>query len=197
MKKALIAFAACAMVLAACGGTGSSSEPQRVVANTPAPRVVANTMAEPTNPDSAPLLRRSQNAQLAVATPAGGASTDRVGPFGSVVAVAMPEDFPAGSLMRAECSFVQRVERPDGSAKETQVCDLTTEPALMIPENQGVPPNRTFIDAGGECTWTSDYWWNKNESEVLADSFRVVVTPSGKVHATSTYPATPLDCPDE
>ena len=123
-----------------------------------------------------------------------GASVDRVENFGSVVAVAMPDNFPIASLMRANCSFVQRVELPDGSAKETMVCDLTDGPALMLPENQGVPPSRTFKDAGGACIWTSDYWWNKNDTAVYADSFRVVVTPSGKVHATATYPATPLDC---
>ncbi len=129
----------------------------------------------------------------ATAALAGGASTDRVEDFGSVVAVALPANFPVDSLMRADCSFVQRLQRPDGSAKETLVCDLSDEP-VMVEEFQGVPPSRAFIDAGGECIWSSDYWWNTNETEVYADSFRVVVTPSGKVRATSTYPAEPLVC---
>ena len=129
----------------------------------------------------------------ATAAFAGGASTDRVENFGSVVAVALPDNFPVGSLMRADCSFVERVQRPDGSAKETLVCDLSDEP-VMVEAFQGEPPGRAFIDAGGECIWSSDYWWNTNETEVYADSFRVVVTPSGKVHATSTYPAELLVC---
>lgn len=129
----------------------------------------------------------------ATAALAGGASTDRIEDFGSVVAVALPDDFPVASLMRADCSFVERVQRPDGSAKETLVCDLSDEP-VMNPDFQGVPPSRAFIDTGGECIWSSDYWWNTNETEVYADSFRVVVTPSGKVHATSTYSAEPLVC---
>ncbi len=121
------------------------------------------------------------------------ASVDRIGGFGSVLAVARPPDFPVGSLMRVDCQLLVRVEAPDGSATETMVCALSDEP-VMIPAFQGAAPDSAFIDVGGPCIWSSDYWWNVAGSEVYASSFRVVVTPSGKVHARSTYPAQPLDC---
>jgi hypothetical protein len=121
------------------------------------------------------------------------ASVDRIENFDTVLAVAFPDNFPLGSLMRAECSFLVRVERPDGSAIETQVCTLSDEP-VMVPAFQGTPPEQAFRLDGGPCTWTSDYWWNVADSPVYADSFSYVVTPSGAVRATSTYPAVPLAC---
>jgi len=121
------------------------------------------------------------------------ASVDRVESFDTVLAVASSDSFPLGSLMRAECSFLVRVERPDGSARETQVCTLSDEP-VMVPEFQGAPPDQAFRLDGGPCTWTSDYWWNVADSPVYADSFSYVVTPAGAVRATSTYPAVPLAC---
>jgi hypothetical protein len=132
---------------------------------------------------------------VAAASPAiaGGASVDRIENIETVLAVALPDDFPMGSLMRADCAWVQRVELPDGSARETQVCDLTNEP-VMIPEFQGMPPERAFHNSGGPCQWHSDYWFAKEGSDVLASSFRYVVTPSGKVIAHSWYPAEPLVC---
>ena len=42
------------------------------------------------------------------------ASVDRIENVDSVLAVAIPEDFPVGSLMRTECAWVQRMELPDG-----------------------------------------------------------------------------------
>lgn len=132
---------------------------------------------------------------LGVASPvaAGDGSVDVMRNFDSVVAVARPADFPVASLMRARCAFVVRVERPDGSARETQVCELSGEP-VMIPEFQGAPPTHAFIDEAGPCVWHSDYWAYKDGSDVLASSVRIVVTPSGRVMATSTYPAEPLTC---
>jgi hypothetical protein len=121
------------------------------------------------------------------------ASVDRIEDFDTVLAVAFPDTFPLGSLMRAECSFLVRVERPDGSAAETQICTLSDEP-VMVPEFQGAPPDQAFRLDGGPCTWTSDYWWNVADSPVYADSFSYVVTPAGAVRATSTYPAVPLVC---
>lgn len=121
------------------------------------------------------------------------ASVDRIESFDTVLAVAFPDSFPLGSLMRAECTFLVRVERPDGSAVETQVCTLSDEP-VMVPEFQGAPPDQAFRLDGGPCTWTSDYWWNVANSPVYADSFSYVVTPAGVVRATSTYPAVPLAC---
>lgn len=124
---------------------------------------------------------------------AGRATTDRISDISTVLAVSFGENFPLASLMRANCAFVHRVERPDGSARESMTCDLSDEP-VMIPAFQGTPPDRAVVYGGGACTWTSDYWWNKADRPVYADSFRVVVTPAGKVHATSTYPAEPLSC---
>ena len=121
------------------------------------------------------------------------ADTDRVENVETVVIVAHPENFPVGSVMRATCAFVVRVQFPDGSARETQRCTLSDEP-VMIPENQGVPPDSTFHHSTGPCEWVSDYWYTKNETIVFADSSRIVVTPGGVVQATSTYPAEPLDC---
>lgn len=121
------------------------------------------------------------------------ASVHRIEDFDTVLAVAFPDTFPLGSLMRAECSFLVRVERPDGSAVETQVCTLSDEP-VMVPEFQGAPPAQAFRHEGGSCTWTSDYWWTTADVPVYADSFSYVVTPSGMVRVTSTYPAVPLVC---
>jgi hypothetical protein len=132
---------------------------------------------------------------VGIASPvaAGGGSVEIIRDFDTVLAVARPVDFPVASLMRARCAFVVRVERPDGSARETQVCELSDEP-VMIPQFQGAPPTRAFIDEAGACVWHSDYWAYRDGSDVLASSVRIVVTPSGQVMATSTYPAEPLVC---
>lgn len=118
---------------------------------------------------------------------------DRIEDVDTVVIVAMPDNFPVGSVMRADCAFVQRVEFPDGSARETQQCTLSDEP-VMIPENQGSPPAAAFRHRTGPCEWVSDYWYAKNGTTVYATSSRLVVSPAGTVYATSTYPAEPLVC---
>lgn len=131
---------------------------------------------------------------LAAAPPAAGAaSVDRIGPFETVLAVAMPEDFPVASLMRADCSGLIRIERPDGSAVEIQDCRLSDSP-VMIPDFQGQPPARAFLHEGGPCLWHSDYWFTVSGGDVLAASFRYVVTPSGHVNIRSEYPAQPFAC---
>jgi hypothetical protein len=132
---------------------------------------------------------------LALSTPASAtnATTDRIEDFESVVAVRFEDDFPIRSLMRADCAFVQRVERPGGSSRETMSCDLSDDP-VMIPEFQGVPPERAVRHEEGPCVWISDYWAYKTGATVYAECLRLVVTPAGKVHATSTYPPDPLDC---
>jgi hypothetical protein len=124
---------------------------------------------------------------------AGGARVDRVSEFDTVLAVAMPEDFPIASLMRAHCSKLIRIERPDGSATEIQDCQLSDEP-VMIPAFQGVLPSQAFILDGAACQWFSDYWGTTEGSSVLADRFTYTVTPSGHVHVESEYPAEPLAC---
>ena len=124
---------------------------------------------------------------------AASATVDQIEDFGSVLAVALPANFPVGSLMRADCEFVLRVERPDGSARETQLCRLSDEP-VMVPLFQGTAPDTAFHHGGGPCIWTSDYWWTVAGRGVYASSFSYVVTPSGIVRITATYPATPLTC---
>lgn len=121
------------------------------------------------------------------------ASVIRLENVRSALTVALPDDYPLRSFSRIECSFLVRVERPDGSAVETQVCALSDEP-VMVPEFQGVAPDRAFRLSGGPCMWTSDFWWTTADVPVYSDSFSYVVTPSGMVRVTSTYPAVPLVC---
>lgn len=120
-------------------------------------------------------------------------SVDRIEDIETVLVVALPDDFPIASIMRADCAWVQRVELPDGSSSETMVCELSDEP-VMVPEFQGSPPSRAFHNSGGPCEWFSDYWFAKEGTDVLAARYQYVVTPSGKVHARSWYPAEPLTC---
>jgi hypothetical protein len=132
---------------------------------------------------------------LALAAPAAAdsAEVERIQNIDSVVVVALPDDFPIGSISRAECDWVLRVERPDGSATEKLHCTLSDEP-VMIPEFQGHAPDTAFHNAGGPCMWVSEWWFAHDESIVFASSFQYVVTPSGMVIASSTYPAEPLTC---
>ena len=116
------------------------------------------------------------------------ASVDRVeGPFETVVPVALADN-PAGvELMFAECDFVQRVEKPDGSSVETQQCHLT-EPFVVFP---GTPPESAFTNMAGTCTWFSDYSLQTGGESYAADSVRLTVTPSGNVSVTTMYPPNP------
>ncbi len=131
----------------------------------------------------------------AVAPPvaATSASIDRLSNVQTVVAVAMPDDFPVASLMRATCESLIRIERPDGSATDIQHCQLNAEP-VMIPEFQGAPPSQTIINKAGPCVWSSDYWFTFAGTNVLASRFRYTVTASGHVHVRSEYPPEPLAC---
>ena len=124
---------------------------------------------------------------------AAGATSDRIdGPFVTVVATAHT-DTPFGfELMFAECDFLQRVEHPDGSAHETQSCQLTG-PFFDFP---GTLPDQAFNDSAGECVWGSDYWRSTDGSTVIASSRHLTVTPSGNVHVTSRYAADPLTLED-
>ena len=95
----------------------------------------------------------------------------------TVVAVVNPPttpDFPVASLSRADCEVLVRVEAADGSAQEFMSCQLSDEP-VMVPEFQGSAPESVVIDAGGECIWTSDYWYTKDESELKASAFEMTV----------------------
>jgi hypothetical protein len=124
---------------------------------------------------------------------ANGAGVERLANIPTVLAVRMDADFPLASLMRATCTSLIRVERPDGSSIEIQDCQLSDEP-VMIPAFQGVPPSQAFILEDGPCAWHSDYWFTVAGLDVLAEHVRITVTPSGHVHATSEYPASPLSC---
>lgn len=130
---------------------------------------------------------------LAIPSVAGKASVLRLEDFPSVTAVRWEADFPVASLMRMNCDFVQRTQRPDGSATETQSCTLSDEP-VMIPAFQGEPPKKAFTTNTGPCLWISDYIASTSGDIVYASSVHLVVTPSGRVHATSHYAATPLSC---
>jgi hypothetical protein len=95
--------------------------------------------------------------------------------------------------MRADCAVAVRIPAEDGSATEWMACQLSDEP-VMIPENQGVPPDATVTYSGGPCTWVSDFLANSEGIDVFADTFEVTVTPSGRVLAWSTYAAEPAEC---
>src|SRR5687768_15135622 len=79
-----------------------------------------------------------------------GGSVERISNVKSVLAIALPEDFPVASLMRANCPSLIRMERPDGSALEIQDCLLSDQP-VMIPAFQGAPPSQAFVNEGGPC----------------------------------------------
>lgn len=116
------------------------------------------------------------------------ATVDRVGPFTTVVPVAFVDTNPAGvELMFADCDYVQRVQKPDGSSVETQHCQLT-EPFVEFP---GTPPERALTNTAGECIWFSDYFANTTGETIYADKARLTVTPSGQVSATTFYPPNP------
>jgi hypothetical protein len=102
-------------------------------------------------------------------------------------------DFPVGSLMRADCPFLVRIEAEDGSSQEFASCMLSDAP-LEVPENQGSVPTEPFLDSGGECIWTSDYHWTTSDSPVFASEFETVTLPSGRVHVWAAFPAEPLEC---
>ena len=95
--------------------------------------------------------------------------------------------------MRADCDVVVRIPAEDGSATEWMACQLSDEP-VMIPENQGVPPEAIVTYGGGPCTWVSDFLANSEGVDVFADEFEVTVTPSGHVLAWSSYAAEPAEC---
>lgn len=119
------------------------------------------------------------------------ATVDRIeGPFVTVVPTAFADN-PAGvELMFAECDFVQRVEKPNGSAVENQHCQLLA-PFVVFP---GEPPSEAFTNTAGECIWFSDYHDLTSGDMVWAESVRLTVTPSGQVSVTTRYPAEPLEC---
>jgi hypothetical protein len=118
---------------------------------------------------------------------------DRIDKIDTVLAVRFEDDFPIASLMRATCDWAQFVRRPDGSGRETLRCHLSDKP-VMIPAFQGESPDAAFVHGGEACLWTSDYWFARDGSIVMASAFHYVVTPSGQISITADYPAEPLVC---
>lgn len=109
------------------------------------------------------------------------------GPFETAVGVA-EADNPAGfELMFAECDFVQRVTRPNGTATETQHCQITG-PYVDFP---GAIPDSAYVASGGDCLWASDYFLTMTGEVVVAESVTQIVTPSGRVNVTATYGPNP------
>lgn len=109
------------------------------------------------------------------------------------VAETSSPDFPVGSLMRADCPFLVRIEAEDGSSQEFASCMLSNAP-LEVPENQESVPTEPFMESGGECIWTSDYAWVTSDTPVFASEFETVALPSGRVHIWAAFPAEPLEC---
>jgi hypothetical protein len=101
--------------------------------------------------------------------------------------------FPAGSIMRADCPYLVRIEAEDGSSEEWASCILNDEP-VEIPENQGSIPTEPVVESGGECIWSSDYHWATSGMPVWASEFETVSLPSGRVHIWAAFPAEPLEC---
>jgi hypothetical protein len=62
------------------------------------------------------------------------------------------------------------------------------------PRIPGDAPDRALVYEAGACEWLSDFAFAKDGTDEYAKSYRVVVTPSGKVHASSSYPAEAMDC---
>jgi hypothetical protein len=71
------------------------------------------------------LLAATLLSVAAVPASAGGASVDRLdGPFETGVFTVVDDDTGTYVLNEVTCDWVQRVERPDGSAVETMKCHL-------------------------------------------------------------------------
>lgn len=130
---------------------------------------------------------------LAAPAMAGGAKTDQVTNVESSLDVSL--DPPIAASLT--CKFVKRVELPDGSAKETQNCNVVQY--FEVGDGPTFTPvdfklKKAFVVKGGECEWFSDYWFAQQvPSAVAADSYQYTVTPSGNVSVESHYPAVPID----
>lgn len=132
--------------------------------------------------------------------PAAAASRDTLQDFTSLVPVNTNPP-TAGEVF---CKELKRSEKKDGTAKETQQCELTgtfyvidydLNEFVLCAEAECGPPEGKFNMTGGPCEWWSDYWYLQEESvDVLADGWELSISKKGKVHATSTYPAVPIDC---
>ena len=64
----------------------------------------------------------------------------------------------------------------------------------MIPAFQGLPPTRAFTLRGGQCEWTSDYWFARDGSIVLATSYHYTISPNGRINITAHYDADAPPC---
>lgn len=137
---------------------------------------------------------------MLTAAPVSAGTMERVTGITTVVAVS----FDPLILATADCDVLKRLVKHDGTATEDQKCELTGEFFLFdpnLPEGQKLvpceecgPPTKRFVDEGGACIWSSDYWWSNDIGPVYADSFRITISKKGKVKVVSTYPAVPLEC---
>ena len=142
----------------------------------------------------------------AVPASAGGASVDRLDePFETFMLVDADPDNGVFIFNAVMCDWVQRVERPNGSAVETMKCHLTDYYEIwdwveldFVPCPECGPPEKAFVDGplDPDCGWVSDYWLLTTGEFVFAESLRATVTPSGNVSVTTKYPAEPLVCED-
>jgi hypothetical protein len=132
-------------------------------------------------------------ATIAAPVSAGRGWIDKIEDIETVIIVRDEADFPLKSIMRADCDFTLWIQHRSGRGTELLSCRLSNEP-VMVPEFQGTPPKGFFFNRTGACEWTSDYWWYRDESIVMAESAQYVITPSGRVLITASYPAQPLQC---
>jgi hypothetical protein len=79
------------------------------------------------------------------------------------------------------------------SRQETRKGLAPTSPAPLASEAGTLGDLCENLHLGGGCERVSDFS-AIDGSIVYADSYRVVVTPGGKVHASATCPASPRDC---
>lgn len=98
-----------------------------------------------------------------------------------------------GSVMSADCLWATWIEYEDGTYEERLECMLSDDP-VDPPEWQGVRPTETVTVGGGECEWTSDFWFATDGSDVWASSYEFTITPDGRVVGGTTYGAELLDC---
>jgi hypothetical protein len=132
-------------------------------------------------------------ATIAGPVSAGRGWVDKIEDIETVIIVRDEPDFPLNSIMRADCDFTLWIQHRTGRGTEVLSCRLSDEP-VMVAEFQGTPPEGFFFNRTGPCAWTSDYWWYRDESSVMAESAQYVITPSGRVFITASYPAQPLVC---
>lgn len=124
--------------------------------------------------------------------PAPVASEHSVTDFSSYVLVADGDSLD-GSVMSADCTLATWIAYEDGSYEERLECTLSDDP-VEPPEWQGTRPAAAVTISGGECEWTSDFWFATDGSDVWASTYEFTITPDGQVVGRTTYGSELLDC---